>query len=68
MIQVLCNICSSQIEPNTQFLFEASIVEPIPVLMGGDVNTQTQMQKKVIHICKACYDEKLKDVLYAKKK
>jgi len=62
MLQALCDICSKEIK-DKNFSFEAQKQEVITDLGSGS----KVMDKKLIHICKECYDKRLKELLYGKK-
>jgi hypothetical protein len=64
MIKLVCNLCKKDIE-NTEFMFEAAIIEVIPVVVAKDIVDPPKQQKKtLIHVCKDCFDKKLRKEIY----
>ena len=68
MIKIICNSCKKETKQEDGFLFEASIQEVVANIAGKDLSVPKQVKKHVIHICKDCYDKKLKELIYGKSK
>jgi len=61
-IQIICNLCKKECK-DEGFMFEAAIIERLPNISGDDLNMPHTQKKTIMHVCKACYDKKLKAIL-----
>lgn len=66
-IKIVCDVCKKDTNPQDEFIFEAAIIEMVSNIIGGNIDVPKRQKKTVIHICKDCYDKKIKDIIYGKK-
>ena len=64
MIKMFCNVCKEEMAQDENFLFEATIIENIPIAVQVAVGQRKQMQKSVVHVCRKCYQKTIKSLLY----
>jgi len=60
MIKFYCDVCGEELK-DMDFIFEGTIMESKDVLnmSGKQMNTDKQMSKKQIQVCKKCFKDTL---------
>lgn len=62
MLKIYCDVCKQEVL-DTDFVFEAKSAEVKDDLTGGSPVAQKQVEKKMIQICKECFDKHLRELL-----
>jgi len=66
MIRILCDVCDQELK-NKDFFFEATLMEVEKVIViNKQLQSQEQMSKRTIQVCKGCYDKHFAELLKLK--